>query len=379
MRKSNLVRLMLVLSLIGLLAWTVGGVTQVAALKGSDIGIGRYIIEDIQMCGDGATAYMVGIANSDDAQLYKYDLTQDKVVGICDVGVLYGPRGGRGLALNADCTSAYVINYPSNTVSVIDLAGTEWAEPGAEEIPACTSAAEIPVDPKPTAVLIAGSYLVVTNSLSDEVTVIDTSTNEVVCTAAEVGFGPNSLVFLNQPYLKTLGEPLVLVVNAYDDTIASINPIPKDSDCVVFKEEVTGLDRTPWGIVATPDLRKAYTVNYAADAVDVIDLVGLDAGKAKIYKSIPVGDTPRYIAISSDGRFVFAVNTIDKTISVISTATDEVIETIEVLPATEPAPIGVIALTPDNNYLYVFWTGGRSGTPADFILYKFDLSPLYRP
>ena len=372
MRKVNLIRLMLVLSLIGLLAWTASGVSQVAALKGRDIGIGRYIIEDIQMCGDSATAYMVGIANSDDAHLYKYDLGQDKVVGVCDVGTLYGPRGGRGLALNGDCSSAYVINYPSNTVSVIDLAGTEWAEPDAEEIPECASAAEIPVDPKPTAVIDVGDYVVVTNSLSDEVTVINPADNTVSCIAPDVGFGPNSAVFLNQPYMKTLGGPLVLVANAYDDTLASINP----ADCTVFKTEVENLDRTPWGIVVTPDLRKAYTVNYAADAVDVIDLVPLDAGKAYVYKRIPVGDTPRYIAISSDGRFVFVVNAIGKTVSVISTATDEVVQTIEVVPADEPAPIGVNALTVDDKYLYVFWTGGRSGTPADFVIYKFDISDL---
>jgi len=361
MRKSNLLKLMLVVSLLAGLVWAVaGGSYQITPILGSDAGIGNYIVEDIQICEDGQSAIMVGIANSDDAHIYKYDLGSDTVVAACDVGILYGPRGTSGLAINLSCTKAYVPNYPSDTLSVIDL--TQLGSP--DEMPDCVSLAEINVSPKATEAAITypdDAYVLVTDSFTDTATVIDTASNTIKC-EVEVGFGPNQAA--------ALGRQAFYVANRYSDDVAVLDP--NTCELHVGQGFIAGLDRVPQSIAITPDGQWAYVADFVADMVDVINI----PAKAVVAK-IAVGDSPRYIVSSWDGLFIYVANTIDKTISVISTASKSVVDTIEVIGANEPAPIGAIAVTKDNRYLYVFWTGGKSGTPADFVIFKIDVGQLY--
>jgi len=371
MKKISLIKVALMASLLMGLVWGAYSVTLVKEIKSGPAGIGAYDIEDMQMCADGKTAVMVAVARNDDARLYKYDLEQDKAIGKCSAGILYGPRGGRGLAVNGPCTKAYLINYPINTISVLDVTNIEAGQ--------CVAEAELTVAAKPTGIALApagavpSDRLVITNSLSDTVTVVNTTDNTIACEATEVGFGPNGAVVLGQIYLRTLGQSVALVINTYDDTIAVIN----HTNCDVSKAEIKLPDRGQVDLVVTPNLRKAYVVGFVANAVSVIDLTGLDARKAKIMKSIPVGNSPKYIAISPDGKFVFVSNTTDKTVSVIDTAKDTVVKTIVAAGPTEPAAIKWLAVTNDNRYLYVYYPGGRSGTYADFTILKFDVGQLY--
>jgi len=358
MRRANLVKLLLVMSLLIGLAWTVaGGNYSVKQIMGKDT-VGKYIVEDMFMCANGQTMWMVGVANNDNARLFKLDLATDTLAGDpIDVGVLYGPRGGRGLAINYSCTLAYVINYPINTVSVIDL------ETG-EQI------AEIPVPAKPTGVALSypdGWKLFVASSFSNIVTVIDTPSNTDIG-KVEVGTGANNVFFVGRVWR---GTGWIGAVSSYDDTITITNVSQERYVTFKLPTSPTRFDRGPFEAVATQDGSKIYISNFVGDSVTIIDTRNMKID------SIPVGDSPRYLAITTDDKYVFVANVIDKTVSVISTATDSVVDTIEFIEPNEPAPIGAIAVTKDNRYLYVFWTGGRSGTPADFVIFKIDLSPLY--
>jgi len=359
MDRKRVVGILLVTGLLIALASGSTGVTLVKEISGTPAGIGRYIIEDIQMCEDGQYAIMVGVANSDDAHLYKFDLNQDKVVAACDVGVLYGPRGTSGLAVNFSCTKAYVPNYPTDTVSVIDL--TQMGSP--EEVPECASLGEIPVLPKPTDAALTypdDAYLCVPNSFSDTVTIIDSRTNTVKCEVA-VGFGPSQCA--------ALGRQAFYIPDRYSDDVAVVDP----NTCeMLLGVPITGLDRVPQAIAVTSDGKKAYVADFVGNMIDVIYI----PAKA-VVKKIPVGESPRYITCCRNGRFCFVSNTIDKTISVINTDCDCVVDTIEIAPPNEPAPIGVIAPTNDCRYLYVFYTGGRSSTYADFVIFKYSLCQLY--
>lgn len=353
MRKSNLIKLVLVVSLLVGLAWAATGVTEVKQIKAGPAGIGPYIIEDIQMLDDQQTAVMVGIANSDDARVYWYNLSADEVDGYCDAGVLYGPRGNRGIAISLQGTYAYLTNYPIDTVSVIDLVNSP--RDGEE----CVQT-ETTVLPKPTGVDITypdSGTVLVTNSFSDSITVMDPA-GEVI-SELEVGFGPNSIV--------ASGRQWAAVVNRYDDTVHVID-IPRSEDVAV----VEGLDRVPHTACVDPAGNYVYAVDFVGNKVDVIK-----TGSWSVVNKIPVGDSPRYCAMDTAGKFLYVANTIDKTVSVISTRAKAVVETIEVVPPEEPAPIGAIAVTKDNRYLYVWWTGGKSGTPADFVIFKYDVGQLF--
>jgi YVTN family beta-propeller protein len=354
MVKSNVVKLMLVVSLLAGLAWAVaGGNYPVEKIPGTPAGIGRYIIEDIQMCEDMNTAIMVGVANSDDAHVYWYNLNTDSVDGYCDAGVLYGPRGNRGIAVNFQCTYAYLTNYPIDSVSVIDLMNSP--RDGGE----CVMT-EAQVSPKPTGIAVTypdSGTVLVADSFSDVVTIMDAAGN--ILDEMEVGFGPNSVL--------ASGKSWAIVTNRYDDTAYAID-LPRGA----VYEIAAGLNRVPHTACIDPAGEYVYAVGFVGSSVDVIKV-----GSWNVVKRIPVGDSPRYCAMDSAGKFLYVSNTIDKTVSVISTASKSVVDTIEIVGPTEPAPIGAIAVSKDNRYLYVWWTGGRSGTDADFVIFKIDVGQLY--
>jgi YVTN family beta-propeller protein len=70
--------------------------------------------------------------------------------------------------------------------------------------------------------------------------------------------------------------------------------------------------------------------------------------------SVVVGTAPVGIAASSDGKFVYVVNsTIDGTVSVIQTSDNTVVATVDVGSPSAPTPSAGIAVTPDGKFVYV--------------------------
>ena len=69
---------------------------------------------------------------------------------------------------------------------------------------------------------------------------------------------------------------------------------------------------------------------------------------------ITVGGGPEGVAISPDGRKAYVANKVDSTVSVINTATDQVITTANLDP--DPfaiVPVQAIVVSPDNRRVYV--------------------------
>lgn len=79
-------------------------------------------------------------------------------------------------------------------------------------------------------------------------------------------------------------------------------------------------------LVITPDAKKIYTANMLSNTVTALTVGG--APVPPNIKQIAVGKTPEGIGISPDGREVWAANRADGTVSVIDTATNNVVETI---------------------------------------------------
>lgn len=340
-------------------------------IPASEAGIGdppgAFIVEDIVMCEDMHTAWMIGIANSDLAQLYEYNLDTDSVTNVIELRVLDGPRGQRGIDVDVSCRWAFVTHYSINTVAVIALKDA----PDGSYLKG-DALAELPVAAKPTGIALTnpeGDCACVSNSFSDLVTIIYTNherwvKDPSISVEIEVGFGPNGVV--------ASGKQWCAVGNRYDDTVYVI-PIEPD-ECTQKGDllyTVEGLERVPNAVCATPDGKKLYAVDELAGGVNVIRV-----GSWAVTKFIETGHLPRYCAMSTDGNFLYVSNTIDKTVSVVKTSTDTVVETITIDP-TEPAPIGALAITKDNRYLYVFWTGEKAGSLADFVLLKYDVGQLY--
>jgi len=67
-------------------------------------------------------------------------------------------------------------------------------------------------------------------------------------------------------------------------------------------------------------------------------VTAIDATTKRVVRSIPVGDAPQGVAISNDGRQVYVANSASSSISVISTRSNTVTDTIIVGPPAEDEP-----------------------------------------
>ncbi len=113
----------------------------------------------------------------------------------------------------------------------------------------------------------------------------------------------------------------------------------------------------PRAIAITPDGGTAYVANFNDGTVSVIDT----QTKQTLGSPIGVGANPRSVAITPSGRFAYVANQGSGTVSVIDTTTNQSLGT----PITVgPAPIS-IAITPDGKLAYVVVNGSKSVAAID--------------
>ena len=108
-------------------------------------------------------------------------------------------------------------------------------------------------------------------------------------------------------------------------------------------------------VVVTPDEKKFYVSNTISGSVSVIER---PAGAVKV---IPIGKGAEAITISPDGREVWVGMPADNKLAVISTANDNVIETLE----SGGAQPQRIRFTPDGKDVWVSHVAGDTLTVID--------------
>ncbi|MBN2432924.1 MAG: beta-propeller fold lactonase family protein [Acidobacteria bacterium] len=155
----------------------------------------------------------------------------------------------------------------------------------------------------------AGDKLYLTNSGSDNVSVIDVDTQQVMAT---LPVGDTPLGAAVSPdgagvYVTNLKSGTVSVIDTSTDTVAGTLPV----------------GARPWGIAVNPAGTKVFVANSGAGNVAVID-----TGTSTVRKTISVGNTPRWLAVTPDGRQVWVSNYDSGTVSVIDTASEAVIRTV---------------------------------------------------
>ncbi len=377
------VRYLLLLLLVG--GFTVGmlqpaatqsRVTQVAAISGSEfIWIFAPVkIEDIVMCADGSAAWAVGIGPGpfDDMLLFKItgvstgnpSVDPDSFIEYPDafLGGNFpagmGPRGFPGMAVDITCSFAYVPNFFLDSVVKIDLNAKEIVWPAgydaetADELRTITA----PVDAQLNS---PADNRVLVSSADGALYTLDAASGNVLSVVETGGIGPGSVV--------AAGNSYAFVVQSSQD----IACIDQTNGRVTT---IGGLGVNPYMAVASSDKTTLYVSNQGSNSVTVLSGRGCNK---RVIAEISVGNAPRHLALSSDDRYLYVSNSLDNTVSVIDTRTLAVVETIAVTPAGEPAPVGVISVSPNNRYLYVFWEGGPRGTPGTFQIYAYDVSGLY--
>ncbi|MCB9305668.1 MAG: beta-propeller fold lactonase family protein [Lewinellaceae bacterium] len=262
-------------------------------------------------------------------------------------------------AAPASAQRAYIPNYNSNTVSVINTATNSVV-------------ATIPVGTKPVGVAVSpdGTRVYTGNTGSSSVSVINTATNSIVATIP-VGNTPQGVAispdskklyaanhFSNSIYVIStatntvinsiaINNPTGIIVSPDGhwvyvtiDNTAKLSVIDATADTLAYSVTVGGF---PLDVAVTPDGAKVYVANLGSNSVSVVDVA-----TKSIKATIPVGVNPSAIAVSPTGDKVYASNFSSNTVSVIDAVADTVIKTIPV--GMVPRGVGVI---PDGSRLYV--------------------------
>jgi len=229
-----------------------------------------------------------------------------------------------GVCVNAWAAPfAYITNYSSNTVSIIDTAINAVI---GSPIPVGTGPCGVAVNP-------AGTRVYVTNDGSWNVSVIDTATNTVIGSTISVGTNPWGVAVNptgTRVYVANFGSNTVSVIDTATNMVIG-SPIP--------------VGTKPSGVVINPAGTWVYVANFGSNTVSVIDT----ATNTVIGSPIPVGINPFGVAVNPAGTRVYVANYGSGDLSVIDTATNTVIGSPS-LGGTNP--VGV-AVNPAGTMVYV--------------------------
>jgi YVTN family beta-propeller protein len=149
-----------------------------------------------------------------------------------------------------------------------------------------------------------------------------------------VGVSGASATPSTRAYVTNLISGTVSVIETATNTVTATIPVGS----------------SPRGVAVSPDGTRAYVTNESSDTVSVID-----TATNTVTATIPVGDGPDSVVVTPEGTRAYVANQGSGTASVIDTATNTVTATIPV----GSSPRGV-AVSPDGTRAYV--TNGNSAT-----------------
>jgi len=219
-------------------------------------------------------------------------------------------------------TRAYVTNFGSDTVSVVDTSSG-------------TVIATVPVGDQPQGIVITpdGTRAYVANCGGD-VFVIATSTNAVTAKIV-VGGCPTGVAITpdgTRAYVARTNANSVAVIDTSANKVVT----------------TVGVGIAPSGVAITPDGTRVYVpcVGTGSGPVSVIDTSSND-----VVATVQLGNVgPVGAAITPDGSRVYVLDDING-LSVIATSSNTVATTVT-LPGNEISPFG-LALSPDGTRAYV--------------------------
>jgi YVTN family beta-propeller protein len=225
---------------------------------------------------------------------------------------------------------AYITNYLSNNVSVINTTTNNVT-------------ATMPVGIGPTGVAVSpdGTKVYVANEVSNNVSVIDTATNQVTATVP-VGNYPDGVA------VSPDGQN-VYVANQNDNTVSVINTTTNKVTATV------PVGTGPFGVAVTPDGSNAYLTNFYGNTVSVINTTN-----NTVTATVNGLNMPNGVSVTPDGQKVYVTNYASNNVSVINTSTNAVTATVPV----GAYPQGV-SVTLDGKKVYVANGGNNNVSVID--------------
>lgn len=244
---------------------------------------------------------------------------------------------------------AYVANFDSNDVSVVDLSTNK-----------VTATVDVGTGPIGVAVANDGKSVYVSNNGDSTVSVINTSDNEVIATIDDAGDNPEGLAA--SPDGK-------FVYVAYDNGVSKIQT---SDNSVVDTMEVGGdtltLELTTEGkliaredipspteegkiksLVVTPDDKFVYITNIIEGKLFI-----LQTSNFSELDSITLAGATTGIAVTPDGEFIYIPS--DSHVDLVRVSDNTIVDSID---GVGDEPRGV-AVTPDGDFVYVVFKDGLS-------------------
>jgi YVTN family beta-propeller protein len=212
------------------------------------------------------------------------------------------------VVFSPDGKHAYASAGGNNKIRVYDVQGQQLTERASIPLPT-TGPDGKPINPGPAGLAIApdGRTLYAANSLSDSITIIDTTAAKVTAT---VPVGHN-----------------------------------------------------PYTVLLAPDGRTAYVSNWGEQSVTV-----LDTATTQVRGTIQVGTHPNALALNPTRNELYVANGDSDSVSVLDIATTTVVRTIDLAPyrgAQEGSSPNALAVAPDGRHLYVTNAGNNDVVVVD--------------
>ncbi len=259
---------------------------------------------------DGATAgRYVFVPNRGSADIAVIDTRTDRLVGRVNVGNV--PHQ----VVVSDTLGKFVAsNTKDNTISIVDLATLKTG-----------ATMRLDVEPEHMEISPNGWLLAVGNIGAGTVSLISLKENRELARVQGL-FEPHNLTFSPDGsllYVANLGANHVSVIDVAEASV--INEIPV-ADPTALAARGGGDSAEFQGIInvtKTPDGRLGFAVHGESGALAVIDL-----RTQRRIKSLKLGHLPWRAYATADGRYMLVPNNGDGTVSVISTASLEVVATL---------------------------------------------------
>ena len=301
-----------------------------------------------------------GIAVSADGQQIYVTNTWDDTVSVIDAAALTVTRTlptgfePTGVAVDKAGKTLYVANRLSNDISVIDLGSGQETK----RLLAGRGASYLALSADGTRLYCTHIYpkinKVYRTAPESEITVIDTARQTVIdrlplhnvagvfqlaiSTDGKLGVAPqlrpkNLVPLAHVEHGWVFGDSLALFG---DDVGGGVVQVPID--------ELERYFAMPFAVAIAPDKSKLYVSTAGSESVTVIDIPkllafartapstaanDLSASANYVTGRIAVGMNPRGLVLSGDGKRLFVANRMDDSISVIDTASDQVVSSID--------------------------------------------------
>jgi YVTN family beta-propeller protein len=276
------------------------------------------------------------------------------------VKTYHAARSVHGLGLAADGRTLYVSDVAANALLAYPLVHGELGPP---------RRALVGLSPVHMVQTLDGRAVFVTNFGAASVSVVDAATWRVTTTIA-VPAGPHGIAISPDGrwiYVACASGGAIAVIDAQRATLAGTIALPvasrpygvalsRDGRYLYAPDNFAAhlfvvdtatrqvVDEVPIGLRAALTTRSAdgatlYVTNGGSGTVSVLDL-GVNPARPRVRATVGVGAFPHGLALTPDGRYLAVANNQSDDISVIATATDQVVATI---PA-EKFPNDVIAV-----------------------------------